>query len=149
MNIIITIIIIIYLYSEAYLRGRDLLNYLVDVFKIDIFRNFMIRRWWQSLLSSSVPSQTLYFNKKIWRLRSIMLTITKTMRSTRHILASLGLRWWHHMNVRVLHEHCVARKLLDLENLSLYPVMSIRSYHSLPTMQKTISNKNWICYDNQ
>jgi len=56
------------------------------------------------------------------------------------------------MTVRGLHEHCIAAEVIGSTNTILYPqhsVMSVRSYRSLQTMLKTISDYNRVSYDNQ
>jgi hypothetical protein len=75
-----------------------------------------------------------------------------------NMLPSLGLRWWRHMIVKVLHEHwiqvvicdCIAAEATGYrKNLALYQdlIMCIRSLHSLQTAQKIISYQNRICYE--
>ena len=75
------------------------------------------------------------------------------MGSTRNMLASLGLRWWQHMIIRGVHEHCTAAEVTGPRNAVLTP--SIRLCPSDPaisfklyrirfqlkiTFAKTISN---------
>jgi hypothetical protein len=45
------------------LRLHDRLNYRTDLFKINVFRKFMIRFWWHSPLFSLISSQKT-FNEK-------------------------------------------------------------------------------------
>jgi hypothetical protein len=35
------------------------------------------------------------------------------MGSAQNMLPSIDLRWWHHVIVRVLHEHCIAEEVTD------------------------------------
>ena len=71
-----------------------------------------------------------------------MLPLTKTTGSTWHIWASLGLRWWHHMNVRILHGHCKAAEVTGSWKTVLIPRIQL-------CPSDPISNQNRDSYDNQ
>jgi len=70
-------------------------------------------------------------------------------------LHSFGLRWWQHVTVRDLHQHCIAAEVIGPRRTSLIPrvrlcsIMFLVSYHSLPTVHKTISDQNQFWCDNQ
>lgn len=55
----------VYYYSKVCLRNRGLLNYRIDLCKIDILINLMIRQWWQCPLFSLIISQRLFFDEKV------------------------------------------------------------------------------------
>jgi hypothetical protein len=71
----------------------------------------MFQHWRQSNLFSLFLSQK-NFNKKL-TLKLIVLPLPKAMESTRNILASLSLQWWQNINVKDLHEHCIAAEVID------------------------------------
>jgi hypothetical protein len=49
------------------------------------------------------------------------------MGSTRHMLASLGLRSWQHIIVKGLHEHCMAAEVTGFRKTILVPRIQLRS----------------------
>ena len=52
------------LISNACSRNHELLNYRTDLFKIDVFRELMIRHWRQSPLFLLISSQNILFHEK-------------------------------------------------------------------------------------
>ena len=83
--------------SYICLHHRELLNYQIDLFKTDIFRNRTIQHCWHSPLFSVVPSQKTVFHE-IANVRMYYRYLHRK-RCEVHILASLGLRWWQYMVV--------------------------------------------------
>ena len=68
----------------------------------------MIRHWNQSpfcwyLLKKLIKTLTLNL---------MLLPLHEIMGSAWNVLASLGLRWWQHIIVRGLYEHCVAAEYI-------------------------------------
>ena len=63
------------------------------------------------------------------------------------MLTSLGLRWWQHMIVKCLKEHCIQSEVPG--STTQHSVVPITSYHPLHTVQKTISDLNRVCCDSQ
>lgn len=64
--------------------------------------------------------------------------------------AFLGLRYWQHMTVRSLHGHGIAAEIIGSSKATCTPnIISIRSYHLLQILQKTISDQNRLFYDSK
>jgi hypothetical protein len=58
-----------------------------------------------------------------------VLLLPEAMRSTCNVLSSLGLRWWQHMIVRRLHEHCIAAELIGYRKTVLIPKTQLCPSH--------------------
>jgi hypothetical protein len=80
----------------------------------------------------------------------MVLPLPEATGSTQHRLASLGLRLLQHMIVTILHDHCTAAEMIGSKKAyAQSSVVSVRSYNSLQTAQKMITNQNRVCSDIQ
>lgn len=131
------------------------INYWTDLFKTDIFRRFMIQHRWLSHLFLFSPQDTVSCDKKVNIMnRQCHLKQRPRKAIILHVLP-LASTWGRTANFNVfLHYLKIGEATVssiqatsDLLSIVIY-INVVRSYHSLQTVPKMISNQNHMCYDN-
>jgi hypothetical protein len=96
------------------------------------------------------------FLKKLFLTKKLNLKIASSASTGSHgkymkYVRSLGRRWWQHVIVIGLHEHCVAAEVIGSKKTILNPQIQLHPSNpnqSIQTVQKAISDQNRVYYDN-
>jgi len=110
---------------------------------------------WESPLLLLIPPQTLFF---VQNRTTLKIDTVASTEGQENVLASLGLRWWQHIFVKSLHKQCIHVVIcesitveVNVSRITLLCIQnsffSVRPYHCLQTVQKTICGRNGDCKD--
>ena len=102
-------------YCTVCLRYRDLLNYWMDLYKVDIMRNLMIWYWWQNALFHwFLLTKKLCFNTKA-NVNNWVLPPPEARVSTWYMFSVFDLGCWQHCHQRFVSYLHVGLWTIDLQ----------------------------------